>query len=1031
MGPTDRGFVITPLQNETSGSSAGAAVVSESSASSLGSPKLKPIDSPVDEPDSPVPDLVKTPEKEGVSQDADSLKVWMKREGSSASLRLDTILRQQFEDDGNGTSEDGRSPSSLELSKSVWQSFASETSLRTCMIRLVDNKVFQSFFLFLTLYALFASDIAVMVGDKTSSDVISIVSTLVFGLFGLEVVFNSLAKRTYAFRSSIFWLDLVAMLSILPDTILLKEFVAGNALMAGRSSRLTRIIRIASRSLKATRLNRMTRLVRVAAVLPRFAASFRESGISNKEQEVGLLLDRKLRRIFTYVDDDRDGAISMEELNLVLARIKLQNQRPKSIISSRLGSSFLPNVKLKRPPVSNSPELTPRPTPKEPPSPRRVSFSLELEEDPAPEAVTSQDDEQDQERAVGATPSSRTTTSSASSVSSIGFESEGSEGGISFNEFKKLVLSEEKVRARLYKSCETQIQRTANMQSLGIMHVEDVGVKVAFNVIFLLLVLSLLVPLSRDTSQKLALEHLDTQAQRQFSSWSSDSLPIELQEQVMLWQAHLMSTEPWSQLLYLDINSRVVCNSLDKSSSCLQFSSGSHVEQGWPWPNRISLENFNWQVAESSHRLEDMELIQLPPDNELNDGLSPEEIDEKVTAVAIRDIRAQREVQALESLLTTLSVMFIILVGIGTLTKDLGGFSKNLLKPIRSLADEMQSIATMQLAALNQDDQKSLYTGVAEVRLIQNIFEKTKTAIRSWGKYVPWPVVQQLLAAGIDAEQGVSDKEVTMFFSDIASFTTIVEKLPPEKSLILLSRYFNDMSSVIDSQQGIVIEFIGDAILSVFGAPLKNRDHAEAAIKATLKMLKALDRINSWALNRGLPKVSIRCGVHTGEVLVGNMGFHSRMKYGIVGEHANMPSMLEELNKTYGTNNLISQATFRRLPRNVYLSRVVDHIYLRKQSGASSCEPVYQILGRVARDGAKHRIEDMLMRYDAALQSYMKRNFELAVKQFDKACKKTKTELGLEDKAALLMKNRSMAYLKNPPPATWDGVWDGPDPEES
>eukprot|EP00439_Symbiodinium_sp_Y106_P067709 s1918_g11.t1 len=199
--------------------------------------------------------------------------------------------------------------------------------------------------------------------------------------------------------------------------------------------------------------------------------------------------------------------------------------------------------------------------------------------------------------------------------------------------------------------------------------------------------------------------------------------------------------------------------------------------------------------------------------------------------------------------------------------------------------------AQLQLAAVTTD--KGM-RGAAEVRLIWHIFSKTKVAIRSWGKYVPWPVVQNLLVAGEEVRPKIEEREVTLFFSDMASFTSIVEKLEPEQTLLLLSRYFNDMSDVIDKFGGIVIEFIGDAIYAVFGAPVRNREHAEAGVNAMLKMLKTVQRINQWAKHRLLPEVSIRCGVHSGPVQVGNMGFHSRLKYGVMGSGAEIPSKLED-----------------------------------------------------------------------------------------------------------------------------------------
>merc|ERR1739848_101222 len=179
------------------------------------------------------------------------------------------------------------------------------------------------------------------------------------------------------------------------------------------------------------------------------------------------------------------------------------------------------------------------------------------------------------------------------------------------------------------------------------------------------------------------------------------------------------------------------------------------------------------------------------------------------------------------SFMTTILVIFIILAGIILLTKDLTFLSKSLLKPLRSLAEEMQSIEQLQLAGLDTEEEHKTIVeqSTAEMRQIQRIFENMKKAIKSWGKYVPWPVVKLLLAANVEANLEVNEVEVTIFFSDIASFTTIVESMPPESSLLLLSRYFNDMSKTIDEYGGIVLEFIGDAIMSIYGAPVPNPDH--------------------------------------------------------------------------------------------------------------------------------------------------------------------------------------------------------------
>merc|ERR1740116_84402 len=100
---------------------------------------------------------------------------------------------------------------------------------------------------------------------------------------------------------------------------------------------------------------------------------------------------------------------------------------------------------------------------------------------------------------------------------------------------------------------------------------------------------------------------------------------------------------------------------------------------------------------------------------------------------------------------------------------------------------------------------------------------------------------------------------------------------------------------------------------------VENEDHPLAGVKASLRMFTALHRMNQWSKERNLPEVDIRCGVHTGRVLVGNMGFHSRMKYGIVGEDAHIPNRLEELNKAYATNMLISSHTLSKLQPNLFI----------------------------------------------------------------------------------------------------------------
>jgi len=292
---------------------------------------------------------------------------------------------------------------------------------------------------------------------------------------------------------------------------------------------------------------------------------------------------------------------------------------------------------------------------------------------------------------------------------------------------------------------------------------------------------------------------------------------------------------------------------------------------------------------------------------------------------------------------------------------------------------------------------------------------------------VPWAVVQLLLQAGVDAEHKVEEKEVTLFFSDIAGFTSIVEHMEPERSMVLLTRYFNDMSKVIDDHGGIVIEFIGDAIYAMYGAPLPDRrEHHTNAVRATVAMLAELDKINKWSVQQSppLPEVGIRCGIHTGTCLVGNMGFQSRIKYGVVGENANIPARLEEMNKSYGTCNLMSADTYQRLDHTRFKIRPIDYVHLRHREPPQS-ELVYEVLG-VGRHRRlkKAALQEVAQKHWEAMRLYIEQRFAEAIPLFAEVNSRMQELTGVEaDQPSAMLQSRCQAYLLRPPEPGWDGVW--------
>jgi len=187
-----------------------------------------------------------------------------------------------------------------------------------------------------------------------------------------------------------------------------------------------------------------------------------------------------------------------------------------------------------------------------------------------------------------------------------------------------------------------------------------------------------------------------------------------------------------------------------------------------------------------------------------------------------------------------------------------------------------------------------------------------------FSRYVAPDVVDEILADASQLELGGEERVVTILFADIRGYSTLSEHMSPTEVIGLLNEYFAAMSEVIDAQRGTIIEFEGDAILAVFGAPLQQADHAARAVHTAEGMLTALAALNQrWErdgtaqhwLTLGIDDFRIRIGVHTGRVVVGNIGSKTRTKYAVIGDTVNIAARIEQMNKALGTWALISEAT--------------------------------------------------------------------------------------------------------------------------
>ena len=217
------------------------------------------------------------------------------------------------------------------------------------------------------------------------------------------------------------------------------------------------------------------------------------------------------------------------------------------------------------------------------------------------------------------------------------------------------------------------------------------------------------------------------------------------------------------------------------------------------------------------------------------------------------------------------------------------------------------------------------------------------TGLKSFARYLDPEIMRILVKSKRQAQLGMGRADVTIFFSDIANFTTMAEQLEPERFMSLLTEYLDEMSKIIMAKRGVVGEFIGDAIMAWWNVPIDlGHEHTALALDAALcQQLRLQDLRDVWEAKR-LPEVRVRMGLVRGTVLAGNIGSSQRMKYGLVGDSVNLASRLEGLCKYYGVSIIIEQdaATAPAVQDRFHL-RLLDLVTVK---GRTQATELYQLL---------------------------------------------------------------------------------------
>jgi adenylate cyclase len=261
------------------------------------------------------------------------------------------------------------------------------------------------------------------------------------------------------------------------------------------------------------------------------------------------------------------------------------------------------------------------------------------------------------------------------------------------------------------------------------------------------------------------------------------------------------------------------------------------------------------------------------------------------------------------------------------------------------------------------------------------------------------------------ASLGGVRREATMFFSDVAGFTSISEKLTPTELAALLNRYLTPMTEIILEEDGYLDKYSGDGIMAVWGVPTEDKAHAIKACRAALRQHAKIQELAREILAESGIEIGVRMGINSGVVSAGNMGSESKFQYTVMGDAVNLAARLEPTNKDYGTYIILGNHT-RELAGEAILARVLDLLVVK---GKTEPVRIYELLGmRQSGDDTP----DWARAYEEGFEKMLKRDWDGARAAFER-CK----QLRGSDEAAETMLARVADFRNNPPLEDWNGAY--------
>ena len=263
-------------------------------------------------------------------------------------------------------------------------------------------------------------------------------------------------------------------------------------------------------------------------------------------------------------------------------------------------------------------------------------------------------------------------------------------------------------------------------------------------------------------------------------------------------------------------------------------------------------------------------------------------------------------------------------------------------RPLKKLTNNIQG-----MMEFNEKSGAIKTSFISELSTLGLAINRLRQAILAFTAYVPRELVRDLVKSGAEIQVGGESRYLTILFTDLKDFSALSETTPSRELLQRVSYYLELMTIAVKEEDGTVDKFIGDAVMAFWGAPVLDQHHAYHACVAAFKGQRRMVALNARLVAEKKTPLTVRIGIHTDAVLVGNIGSLERLSYTVMGDGVNIASRLEGINKNYGTKICVSQSVYKEAGERLWL-RPIEKIRVK---GRESEFLIYELLG--IRDGSE------------------------------------------------------------------------------